>query len=987
MEMRKHSRKIFASVVSALLVLMAAGFGSSAMAASTSGAQLSPVGEQALADVTTCLTSGKNPVLDVYYLIDNSGSLSYTDQNNVRQKVLESSVGQLQNFIDQGISVNFSESLFASSVSQVSPWRNLGTASDVSAAMSKVHQSVSNTHLRGYTDWEGGLRAAYQAFSQRPANTCKMLIWLTDGGINPTGQQEDILASIKALCHSGISSSSIGVNNSSYGLFSKLRDLNISIFGILYQNDASTLAEFESEYANGDSDFAGKERLELEHYLMSYMIPLVEGKGTIPDSAVASDQGLPPGGELQCAELDKNGMAPAGLPNGAFLNAKDPVGLSFQFMKLQNVIGGGTGSVIQNGHFNVPPGTASFRVITTAKNWKLTGPADSKVSIRSGTVVNSKNVSTVTTAGVTQIEVKSNDNSQFLGDWAFDAPGVTSEVFLFSGMTLSLDRDAKSKIIKDRPNTLTGEVIRTAEFRDLPVDLTRFDSHSLSLRTISSNGTFETVPDVKISLTNSGQFKIENYTPKTGSSGYANLWVTLDLGQKFQAVSSEFALSLVDAKAFPVPKSDSVVMSDLVGPKGISAGTLEVVGPTLSATSKFCLDSTPVRTSDSQTSSQKIDRMSSFNWKFDGHDSANGYCVEVARGETKSIKIEATNKHQANSHVVQIRGYVSSADSNQLGGQTLQFEFNSQAQSDPFAKWGSVILLLLLGIAGPLSGLYGFNKMTTKFLPTSGLVRADYPVQISQGPSTKLTDGRPTSKGSPILVQPNEFKPIVASPKGEKQISLGNAGTAKAIVKFWPPLTAPWFELVAPAGTRVISVFRGSTKNPAQFGSGKTQEISPNMGENWALVVPESELMKPATEILSGTLVIFSPMSPQLTQYQNKISGIASSPSIGRTLASIKESFSKETEKVTSSKKKGNGGNPPPAAPVGKPSGPKAPPGSGNTQTGTSSSATLSAPPSVGTSKPPMTPPPSAGAPGGLTPPPSTGGTSGGLKPPPGSNA
>jgi hypothetical protein len=947
-----------------------------AQPSNASGAQLSTVGEQALADVTTCLTSGKSPVLDVFYLIDDSGSLRYTDANNVRQKVLKSSVSQLQNFVDQGVSVNFAESLFASYVTPVSPWRSLRKASDITTATQTIEQSVSNSNLRGNTDWEAGLRAAYNAFNERPSTSCKMLIWLTDGGINPTGNYVDTLDSLRRLCQTGLSANSMGSTNKEYGLFSQLRSEGVSIFGILYQNDASTLAQFKKDFSDGSSQIQGDQRLQLEHYLMSYMTPLVEGSGTVPTSAIASSKGLPPGGVLQCSDLGANGMAPVGLANGAFLNAKDPVQLSFQFLKLQNTIGGGSGSLIKDGHFSVPTGTADVKVITTSTTWQLTGPESSKVSASSSSASTSKFVRTSINSGVTQIEIPVKDNPNFLGEWKFKASGVDSEVFLFSGLTLSLDRDAQSQIIADRPNTLTGQVVRTAGLSGLAIDLARYPQHELSLQTLASDGTLKNISNVKVGLTDAGQFKIENYVPESNSTHVANLWIHLNLGADFQSVSSEFAVSLVDAKSLPVPTSDSVVMTDLVGPKGVAAGTIQVVGPTLSESSQFCLDASAIRTSDSQTSSQKIDRLSDFSWTFDGHDPAGGYCVTVAKGESRAIKVEAMNPHQANSHVVQIRGYTGSTENAHLS-QTIQFEFNSQAQVDQIAKWGSVLLLLLLGIVGPLLGLYGFNKATTKFLPTSGLVRADYPVTIEPGATTKLTDARQATKGAAITVQPNDFKPIAASSKGEKQLPLSSAGTARAVVNFWPPLTAPWFEIAAPAGTRVISAFRGSTRNPAQFGSGESQEISPNIGDNWAVVIPESELAKPSTEPIKATLIVFAAMSPTLSQYQSRVSGLERNPSIARTLLSIRESYAEQQKIQAIGKQKSHrgkdGGPEGPSSPSAPSTSPKAPQGF--------SSGGLSAPPGSSNAGRSVTPPS-----GGLKPPPSSPNTVGGLKPPPSSN-
>ncbi len=859
--------------------------------------QLSTVGQQAFQDVTTCLTSGKTQALDVFYLVDNSGSLSYTDEEEVRQTVLENSVSQLSNFADQGVKVSFGAALFSKGVQPVQAWKSLASKSDFDAAVSVMHASVNNKRLDSWTNWEAGLTFAENQFSARPAGNCKILIWFTDGGINPDGKLSSAVKSLAKLCRPSITSKSLGADTGKYGLFQRLKNERISIFGILYQNDESTLRQYDQDYDQDPTNFTGIERLAIEHYLMSFMTPLVEGFGAIPDETVARQAGLPAGGQLKCADLNQAGLAKAGVPNGAFLNAEDPVALALQFLKLQSQISGGRGSEIVDGKFEIPAGTAAFRILTSAKTWSLEGPGESKVVAKSGSgKPNGMNVTSM--SGVNQIDFAVNDSKQYIGQWKFDSGKDSAQLFVFSGLTVNLDRDVNSQVVSDRPNTLTGQAVRTADFAGLPIDLSRFEKHNLSIATSDAAGTTLPITNVKATIDNSGQFKIEGYTPPSNTDS-SEIWLTLDLGPKFQAVKSKFTLDVVPKSAIAVAKSDVITMTALVGPKGVSEGSVVIQGPTTAASASFCFAPDAIRTSDAQTAAVKHERDSKFVWKFDGQPATgDGLCIDVPQGATKTIAVTASNPVQADSHVVSIRGYESSSGASKLGG-TLRFEFDSQAESNALVEWLVIALLLILGILGPLGGLYIFNKATTKFGPTDGLVRAEYPVFIERGASTRLLDARPQSSGNAIQVAPSDFVSPGLDASGKAVVQLGGAGTSQAVVPAFP-LNAPWFEQAANPGMRVISVFSKSSKNPELFADGRKQEISSSMQENWLLTVAEQEFLKDKTEKMTGSLTVFAPMG-QLAEYQSKVSRISNSPSLASRIDSISNDV--KNPKVSKAKK------------------------------------------------------------------------------------
>jgi hypothetical protein len=885
------TKKRLIQVAAASLSLSLAFFGLSASpvsAVDASGVQISEVGQRAFKDLSTCLASGKSQALDVFYLVDSSGSLTYTDENEVRRTVLENSVGQLKNFANQGVKVSFAAALFSNSVQSIQNWTKLSNSASFDNAVGVISRNVNNAKATGFTDWEEGLRFASNSLSDRPKTTCKMLVWLTDGGIRPTENLYDIADSLKRLCHPGISSKSLKNVSSTYGIFDKIRKQQISIFGVLYQNDQSSLEQYEYEYSEGKSDIPADERLEFEHVLMSYMTPLVEGSGKIDSNSLAKELGLPPVGNLKCAPVDEAGFAPAGQPNGAFLKAQDPVSLAFQFLKMQAVLAGGTGHPIVDGKFDVPSGTAAFRILTTSEKWRLTGPDASEVNLTAGKKVTDTNFSAAKYAGVHLLDYVVGSDRNLLGQWKLEAPKGESALFLYSGLTMVLDRDRTSQVVSERENTLTGQVVRTEEFKDLPVDLDVFEAQDLTLSTSDSGGELKKIEGLKIDLRPDGSFKVEGYVPAK-SGGREPLWLTLELGGKFDAVSSKFDVDVVAKNDIATVQNSVIKLSKLEGPDGKAIGKIQVAGPTTVDSSEYCIDEKALRTTDSQTSAQKHPRDEKFEWKFTSTVPSEGLCFSIPQNQTVEIDVEATNPIQADSHVVSVRGSKSTSGAAELQ-ENLQFEFDSGAKSDPFVEWAVIIGLLIAALLIPLGLLYLLNILTTKFLPISQMVRAEYPVKVQTGPVTKILD----QKGNPIMVDANDFK-FLADQPASSSLDLGQKGKSVARLPIFP-LAATWFEHQAPQGSRVISVYNGGSKNPNHFVDGKATEISPNHADNWQLVIPDAEFAKAEGEQLNAMLVVGARMA-NLPQYQSRVNEIASKPGLQRRIGEIRAAIANEASK------------------------------------------------------------------------------------------
>lgn len=930
-------------IASFIAVLSMSFFGLAPAQASSD--DLSFAADAAFNDVSRCLTSGKDKKLDVYYLIDTSGSLEWTDPDNQRKEILESSISQLGGFTSEGIDTSIKVSFFATSLIPILDWRSISDRSDSAEIATEVGSRITNANASGKTDWEEGLESAYDSLTSR-GDSCKMLVWFTDGGINPTGEVQDTFDSLSRLCRPGIDDQSLG--EGSFGLISDFREAQIPVFGVLYANLDATF-EYWSEIL-GDVD--AQEIVDEESWYMSFMQPLVEGSGTIESSSFGGFDYA--GGEIECADVNDLGVAPLGQANGAFLNAEDPVALAYQFLKLQAQITGGSNNETNDDGFNIPYGAAKFTLIFDSESWSLEGPEGSNISVNSGDAPESVRVESSGGATAVTVNVLGNDN--YAGQWGFDHSGSEFELFVYSGLTLELDRDRSSKVLSDFENTLTGRVARTSEFQGFPISLDNYPEKTFSLFS-RSGGELQEVSGVDVNLQNRGEFVIEGFNPSSGSEDIS-LLLGLSLGRNFAPVESEFSLQVQDKNALARPVSDSVELSPLIGPNGRATGQFVIEGPNTSDGSQFCFGGDFVTLQDNQTGVEKIERLEQFSFSVNG-DSISGVptCFDVGRDETLPVEIVATNPTQANSEVVAILPVTSSTSGTQSGFEApVRISFNSETESNQAVAIAAILGLLALGLLLPLAGLSLINLLTTRFLPIEGGTRASYPVKIQPGQSAKLVSA---DTGQPITVGAKDFGFI--NPTDSSRSFDTGKGEAKARIPIFP-LGSPWYEWRAPEGKRIIGGYSTASKSGKPFSQGKAIEISPNVLDNWALVIDEKQLTKATSEEIEGDLVLFSPAAT-LKDYQSRVSGAMMQSGLRAKVNNLSQEVLKQQEKTSSdsadessekSVDTGPGVPPPPSSSVPKPpssGGAVPPPPSGG-------SGSVPPPPNGGPPKPPSPPKP-----------------------------
>lgn len=821
---------------------------------------VSAAGQAAFGDLTACLTSSKEKSLDVFYLIDNSNSLNETDPKGVRFQVLENSIAQLGDFAESGVTVRFAAAIFATNAAPLIDWTEISDGDSAKSQGKRTADRLKGLGTTGKTDWEEGVRYAYDRLSE--SDSCRAMIWFTDGAINPDDTEVSKFRSLDALCHANVSDGKLEADE--YGLLAKFKKENISVFAVLLEDPG-----FDAE----------------DRYFVSYLKALVEGSGELAPFSGTKEG--PSSGQLNCANLDANGLALPGQSNGALLRAEDPVALAYQFLKLETQIDGGSQGNMVDGKFTIGAGTVGFRIVALAGEWTLTGPADSEFVADSANA-EELGVEVAESSGLMTIDVRITELEQ-LGEWKFDSPSAIADVYVFSGLTLELDRDKESMVISGRDNSLTGKVVREPDYRDVPIDLSVYQSKDLKLEIIHE-GELISADGIKIDVSDDGQFRIEGFRPPADLGSPISVRLTLEVGAPFTPIRAEFILNVIDASVFPTATQDVIKLSKLSGPNGVATGTFEVAGAASGEGGRFCFAAEPMRTDDPATvGPEKIDRIAGFAWKFEGAGSeevSGETCFNVPAGEKLVITVSVTNPTQANSKVISVREVRSTANAaDAVFSENLTFEFETETERNDLVTFLAIALLLLLGFLLPLTILYIFNRLISRFDWDANVVRADFDVVLDNSvPMIQLVDQLGNPLG-PVQVSADTFQGTTPAGK-TASASLGQYGELKARTPF-NPLRSSWFEWVAPAGKRVISIPDASYANPKPFAAGKRAEVNSGMTQNWAFVADESELGGAISGPIRGTLIVFAKRG-LVGDYAARVSKITNNRAIldkARTLA------------------------------------------------------------------------------------------------------
>ena len=636
----------------------------------------------AFEDLGRCLQSqGKEKTLDVFYLIDESGSLKSTDPNDDRADILSSSLQQLASFKND-VTVNYSVAFFAHSYSVWQPWRTVNKGGIVPEA-ARLNAEVRDRKNGKLTDWLQGINGAIDELNAQHARTngCSTLVWLTDGGIQLTSD-ERTLEAIDSLCSNR---------------FDVLRKNGVTVLGILLKNEKA-LSKLTKEQQEGQA------------LLMSLLEPMVTGSGTLSD-----------GEELTCGKYP----IPKNYRQGALFVASDPKELAFEFLKLPPRIEG-CANVEEFGRgedeFEIENGISEFQVVTTARDWRLEDPNGKSLNS------SSKGIRVFETAGAAQIKVGTNSSGR--GKWKFNGNGGDSVLFYCSGLDIRIDPG--TQFISGKAGILSGKVV--SQSTGLAADLTNYDSdHPITVELITGGKSGE---KKKADQSEPASFMLQKFTPGSGSAE-AEVRITLFLKTKrgidLAPVSISQKIDVRLLSNYPTLKSEPIKLSPMEAADIPAKGRVEFVGPK-GADGKVCIEpgAKPIVIQD------KVSRADAYVITTTGVD-AQG-CLPIRQGEMSELNLEISNSVTANSEI--ILGvpitYYSDAEPGKSFTLNAEVNFDSGVPGDPL-PW--IILFTILGIGLPLALIYLLLWWATRIAYGRQLQRAEYPIAITTDGRITARDG------------------------------------------------------------------------------------------------------------------------------------------------------------------------------------------------------------------------------------------------------
>ena len=869
-------KKFAASALSVFILIsgashvMAAPDGQGAKNKST----LSENGQRAFADLGRCLQSqGKEKVLDVFYLIDESGSLQGTDSEKKRAEILSSSLIQLASF-RKDVTVNYSVGFFAHEYAVWKSWTTVNQGGIVSEA-AKLDAEVRKRDQGDWTDWLKGINGAITELNAQHERTngCSTLIWLTDGGIE-LETVDQTLDAIEQLCTNR---------------FDVLRKNNVTVLGILLKNDT---------YLDTLSSEDKKQQL----LRMAYMQPMIEGTGRLYDDSVRNCGSYP---------------VPKNYRQGALFVAQDPKDLAFEFLKLPPQIEGCKESPSIRGdvsEFKIENGISDFQIVTKSPNWRLTDPTGKSLSAAS------KEIRVFETAGASQIKVGTTQSG--VGKWSFSGDD-DAVLYLCAGLDIVID--AGNDLIAGRPGSLSGKVI--LQRNGLPANLGVYASnHPITVQQIAGDGSSSAPVEATQSAPSS--FKLENFTPTAGQSELeirVTLYLTTKDGFELAPISVAQKLEVRLPENYPSLKSSPITLSDLKKPDEPATGDAIFKAP-IGTDGKVCIaPNTKVK-----VISDSVEREESYVLKTSGVDATG--CIQIRDGESDGkISITISNSVTASADVILEVPvtYYSDAEPGKSFTLGAPIEFTSFVPGQENAKWWT-ILLTILGIGLPLALIYLMSWLTTKIAFGRQVQRAAYPVMLT--PADRYT-GR---DGNAIAIDGADFK--IRPEQPDVRSFDDSVGTFRTKISKLV-LAAPWFEVKAPEGTRIITLTHAAPQLKHRFSSGKLAPIPGDMGKIWALQVSDADLLKfEKSTPIPGTLVIFKRNNlANPNQFRDVFNGVTTKAGMWREvtrLADVVKNESVKPEKTPKGKKGGNGGGstppptPPPPAGPGRPGGTPPRPGS-----------------------------------------------------------
>jgi hypothetical protein len=707
----------------------------SAPASNASNYSISDRGEEAIEQIATCINSDGKNQLNILYLIDESGSLRWNDKENLRVQGIKRSLEQFRDvsLTKPYFSINRAITTFGSSFTVQKNWEKLSEGS-LENDLNWIDKNIPDLNRGKFTDWEKGLEGALQLFQQvKAANTCNVMVWFTDGGIQVGANVESTRASLERICGANPVT---GKKSNDLAIIDKFRRAGINIQGVLLRNQ---------KYIDNPSEVVGsevsKQDLDNELARMSFFLPVVEQSGGVSGGAFVT------GGPSSFSCGTNEG---AGGVLQVVDDAIDIIWPPIQFNCLAD-----NGRIIpigKSGDIKVDAALTRFTLTSPSSSFTLKNSSGAEVANSRGASKGDVQVTNLgNSSSIVQVTGKINSSNSVTkpGVWKVNSSDIESAVFC-GFIDLDVNVSAGTCYVGEKCD-YSGVVTR---FRR-PIDLNSFQSVRVSASQLNSIG--KPGSSTPLSLNEStGEFS-SSFMPQ-GEGEIANLKIGIKVVTQ---TGIEFSLGTVKPirvippgyypEISPAPIKASDFSENLIGKRGEALVNLTLKGPSRT-NGQVCLGPLEVR------SDVNPNRINNYESAIDGKRLDDQACFTVLAGSTKVVPLTIKNSESADGMV---SGYVSAklkSDGKLPIDTKVDIQFASETQVDDGKFYSLLALFMFLGIALPLALLSVINSRNSRLVLDS-IYLASVPVTLTSSGNFVNVARAENSKSSALLAQ-EDFTPF-----------------------------------------------------------------------------------------------------------------------------------------------------------------------------------------------------------------------------------
>jgi len=723
------------------------------LTASTPGASAGPPisdwGKQAVQQIATCVnSSGQKDVVNVLFLIDESGSLRWNDKQNLRVEGLKSALEQFASIAEYRpyFTVNRAFSTFAQDFKVIDGkgWAEL-TEKSLDGDKNWIDSKVPDLRSGQSTDYSRALNGAYNYMKpQVTPNSCNILLWFTDGALSLGSSLSATQKAFEEIC---AVNPTTGISTGKTATIDKFRKSGINIQGILLRNADVIANPGQYERTQADVDYESRG--------MTYFKPIVEYSGSVETAYFNG-----------AAKLDIKCGSPVGA-KGVVTEVGDPIDIIWPPTQFECITSSGRVIEAIGESINIDPGFTRFKASALKDGFSLKNASGQVLANSKGASVADVQVSYF---GADEAAISASGNVRAgsvlaPGKWTFTTKDYARSVFCgYLDIAIDIKNDPCYEGESCSFNGAISQLGRSVNFADYKSKNLRYGFIDPTNQSISYND---------LTFDDTGKFKASfNPTGRTDSLGLANLIVTLDVTTQsgyeftFSAIQQVQPLAPgIYPEVNPNPINASDFTAPLDGKSGAATAPITIKGPSRT-NGEVCFKDLEVRTDPNPK------RVNGYKATLDGKDLKDIDCIQVAAGESLNYILEIKNSESADGVVSGFIPVVFKSDGQQdIAGQVpVSFETKVKINSPRF--WIIFALCMFLGLMLPLTVLKILQLRAAR-IAVSPLSKATTPVLLTASGGFVSIKRAEKGSGSDVFTE-SDFEGFLHSDSKEKQIQIGS---------------------------------------------------------------------------------------------------------------------------------------------------------------------------------------------------------------------